>query len=186
MKIYVCCGYSLENIYKIQSTLVISKSKGLSEILRDIRTSTYQICRIEEKKNWTTPFNKWICKVTPEVRDILKILWKKREEHFLLFSIIFCYLLLDFHVKTRTSLRKHAYSNILRTLPPKLSDEKLWYFHISAQNIDCGYSSELPRRGGSNEYPQSIVLIRNKKINVYPCKPQFTVKKKVFMGVKTI
>ena len=31
----------------IQSTLVISKSKGLSEILRDIRISTYQICRIE-------------------------------------------------------------------------------------------------------------------------------------------
>ena len=30
----------------IQSTLVISNSKGLSEILRDIRTSTYQICRI--------------------------------------------------------------------------------------------------------------------------------------------
>ena len=34
---------------KIQSTLVISNSKGLSEILRDIRTSTYQICRIGEK-----------------------------------------------------------------------------------------------------------------------------------------
>ena len=29
-------------------------------------------------------------------------------------------------------------------------------FHISAQNIDCGYSLEPPRRGGSNEYPQSM------------------------------
>ena len=29
-------------------------------------------------------------------------------------------------------------------------------FLISAQNIDCGYSLELPRRGGSNEYPQSM------------------------------
>ena len=27
-------------------------------------------------------------------------------------------------------------------------------FHISAQNIDSGYSLEPPRRGGSNEYPQ--------------------------------
>ena len=37
---------------------------------------------------------------------------------------------------------------------------------------DCGYSLELPRRGGSNEYPQSMFLMsRNKKINVYPCKP---------------
>ena len=30
-------------------------------------------------------------------------------------------------------------------------------FYISAQNIDCGYSLEQPRRrGGSNEYPQSM------------------------------
>ena len=37
------------NTNEIQSTLVISNSKGLSEILRDIRSSTYQVCRIEEK-----------------------------------------------------------------------------------------------------------------------------------------
>ena len=29
-------------------------------------------------------------------------------------------------------------------------------FLISAENIDCGYSLEQPRRGGSNEYPQSM------------------------------
>ena len=29
-------------------------------------------------------------------------------------------------------------------------------FVISAQNIDCGYSLEPHRRGGSNEYPQSM------------------------------
>ena len=29
-------------------------------------------------------------------------------------------------------------------------------FLISAQNIDCGYSLDPPRRGGSNEYPQSM------------------------------
>ena len=27
---------------------------------------------------------------------------------------------------------------------------------MSAQKIDCGYSLEPPRRGGSNEYPQSM------------------------------
>ena len=32
----------------LQSTLVISNSKGLYETLRDIRTSTYQICGNEE------------------------------------------------------------------------------------------------------------------------------------------
>ena len=29
-------------------------------------------------------------------------------------------------------------------------------FLIFAQNIDCVYSLEPPRRGGSNEYPQSM------------------------------
>ena len=41
-------------------------------------------------------------------------------------------------------------------------------FYISAQNINCGYVLEPPRRGGSNEYPQSMFLSRNVKINVYP------------------
>ena len=36
-------------------------------------------------------------------------------------------------------------------------------FLISAQNIDCGYSLELPRWGNSNEYPQSMFLSRNMK-----------------------
>ena len=42
-------------------------------------------------------------------------------------------------------------------------------FHISTQNIDYGHSLEAPRRGGSNEYPQSMFFGRNKKNNVYPC-----------------
>ena len=54
----------------------------------------------------------------------------------------------------------------------KVSDEKNSdIFHISALNIDSGYSLEPPRQGGSNEYPQSMFLSRNKKNNVYPCKP---------------
>ena len=59
-------------------------------------------------------------------------------------------------------------------------------FHISAQNIDCGYSLEPPQWGGSNKYPQSMFLSRNKKNNVYPCKPQFYYKKVGFKGVKII
>ena len=66
------------------------------------------------------------------------------------------------------------------------SDKKSDIFHISAQNIDCGYSLEPPRWGGSNEYPQSMFLSRNKKINIYPCKPQFYCMKVGYKGVKTI
>ena len=76
------------------------------------------------------------------------------------------------------TLRKHAYSNILKISPQKkpenfqikISD----IFHISAH------------RGGSNEYPQSMFLSRNKKNNVYPCKPQFYYIKVGFKGVKII
>ena len=59
------------------------------------------------------------------------------------------------------SLRKHAYSNILKILQPKNENfqlKKSDIFHISAQNIDCGYSLEPPWRGGSNEYPQSMLF----------------------------
>ena len=41
----------------IQSTLVITKLKGSSETLRDIRTSTYQIFRIVENTSRTTEKN---------------------------------------------------------------------------------------------------------------------------------
>ena len=87
------------------------------------------------------------------------------------------------------SLRKHAYSNILKKLPLKTESFQiniLIFFHISAQNIDCGYSLEPPRRGGSNEYPQSTFLSRYKKNNAYPCKPQFYCVKVGFKGVKII
>ena len=59
-------------------------------------------------------------------------------------------------------------------------------FYISAQNTDCGFSLEPPRRGGSKKYPQSKFLSRNKKNNAYPCKPQFYYIKVGFKGVEII
>ena len=76
-----------------------------------------------------------------------------------------------------STLRKHAYSNILKNSPQKNLEnfqiKNSDISHVSAQNIDCGYSLEPPRRGGSNEYPQSMFSSRNKKNNAYPSKPQF-------------
>ena len=46
-------------------------------------------------------------------------------------------------------------------------------FPISAHNIHCGYPLEPPRRGSSNEYPQSMFSSKNKENNVNPCKTQF-------------
>ena len=75
---------------------------------------------------------------------------------------------------------------IFYNLKRKFSGKNATIFHISAQNIDCGYSLEPPRRGGSNENPQSMFLSRNKKNNVYPCKPQFFCIKVGLKGVKII
>ena len=83
---------------------------------------------------------------------------------------------------TKTCLFK--YTENLNTKKWKFSIKKFWYFfifHVSAQNIDCGYSLGPPRWG-----PTIYVLSRNKKINVYPCKPQFYYIKVGFKWVKII
>ena len=59
--------------------------------------------------------------------------------------------------KTITKTRLFKYTESFTSKNWKFSDKKNSdIFHISAQNIDCGYSLEPPRRGGSNEYPQSM------------------------------
>ena len=81
-------------------------------------------------------------------------------------------------VRGSCTLRKHAYSNILKISPPKNENFQIKnsdIFHISAQNIDCGYSLEPPRGGGSKEYPHSMFLSRNKKIMSTPLNPSFTI-----------
>ena len=60
------------------------------------------------------------------------------------------------------------------------------FFLISAQKHRLWYSLEPPRRGGPNEYPHSMDLSRNKKTNVYPCKPRLYRVKLGFKGVKII
>ena len=75
-------------------------------------------------------------------------------------------------------LRKQSYSNTLKILPPKMAIFQIKnsdIFHISAQNIECGYSLEPPRRGGSNEYPQSMFLAEITKIMYTPVNPSFTI-----------
>ena len=65
------------------------------------------------------------------------------------------------------SFWKHTCSNIMKFLPPKNKKKNQIknsdIFHISAQNIDFGYSLEPHRRGGSNKYPQSMFLAEIRK-----------------------
>ena len=73
-------------------------------------------------------------------------------------------------------------------LKPDFYTVKLWFtgvyinFHISAQNIDCGYSLEPARYSGSNKYQQFIFLSRNMKTTRKL--PEFFIRKFSFFGGK--
>ena len=65
-----------------------------------------------------------------------------------------------------SSLRKHAYSNILKILPPKNENVQIKnsdIFHVSAH--------VSAHRGGSNEYPQSMFWAEIRKIKYTPVNP---------------
>ena len=50
-------------------------------------------------------------------------------------------------------------------------------FDIFAQNIICGYMLALLRRGGSNEYPQSMFWSKKKEKFFTPVYPSFNIRK---------
>ena len=82
--------------------------------------------------------------------------------------------LLSSHSITKTRLFK--YIENFTTKKGKISDKKIWYFfQISVQNIDCGYSLEPSRRGGSNGYPQSLFWAEIWKIIYTAVNPSFTI-----------
>ena len=68
-----------------------------------------------------------------------------------------CSVLSIFVPVTKTCL--FNYTENFTTKKWKFSDKKKSdIFHISARNIDCEYSLEPPRWGGSNEYLQSMIF----------------------------
>ena len=76
------------------------------------------------------------------------------------------------------------YTEIFKVVKKEIFQQKFFdIFLIFAQNIDCGYTLEPPRRGGSNEYPQSMFWSKNKKNRYAPCIPQFFYIKVGFKGV---
>ena len=115
---------------------------------------------------WYSLNNNSVTILSNAFRVVIKLQWKH------LLSKLFCLPL------KWDPLRKHAYSNILKISPPKTESFQIKnsdIFHISAQNIDCGYSLEPPRRGSSKEYPQSMFWAEIRKIMYTPVNPSFTI-----------
>ena len=85
---------------------------------------------------------------------------------FVLLLLCFC---VDFHGisgklieprrgRIRITFPCHIYPLILHFYIEKLGYGGVYLFFLFLlQNIDCGYSLEPPRQGGSNVYPQSMV-----------------------------
>ena len=83
--------------------------------------------------------------------------------------------------------RLFKYTENFTTKKWKFSDKKsLIFFIFLLKNIDCGYSLEPPRRGVSNEYPQTMFWAEIRKILYTPVNPQFYYIKVGFKGIKII
>ena len=95
--------------------------------------------------------------------------------------ILFLSVSLSSEEQEGSPLRKHAhviYTDFLSCKNRKKNQKKIFdIFLIFAQNIDCGYTLEPPRRGGSNEYPQSMFWSKNKKNRYTPAYPSFAIYK---------
>ena len=115
-------------------------------------TNVYQTARM---KNWSV-LGHFLMPCSSDYRSTCKFIIHEIKSGLFFFNILFCSLFLKDAI---FPLRKHAYSNKLKILPPKNENVQIKnsdIFHISDQNVDCWYSLEPPRRGSSNEYPQSI------------------------------
>ena len=89
-------------------------------------------------------------------------------------------------VKVDPTIRKTCPCNVYPIEPhfymAKLEFAGVYLFFLYLlQNIDCGYSLEPPRRGGSNVYPQSTFWSKNKKnTKIFPVK-KFILQPKKFL-----
>ena len=132
----------------------LSLSRRQREILRDICTSTYQICRIEEKlieqPHFTNEYVIWLL--------MLFIYWNycgKEEKlllrsNFFFFYTIFCYLLLDFHVKkgTRFPFRDKRLFDISAVEITRVECNSVFYlkmFYTAGDRLDaCKIGTKAP------------------------------------------
>ena len=123
------------------------------------------------KLRWTYTFASWL----------FTLCYKLFQSQILIFTLNIlttCFLTILF--LNLNSPFDYHYENTPIQIYWKFHNQKTESFQIKIlifsifllKNIDCGYSLELPQRGSSKEYPQSV-LSRNKKNNVQPCKPQF-------------
>ena len=90
--------------------------------------------------------------VVPVLFVPLITLWLFAAVLLLRFVLCFCLTITKTYLYNFDPLKLHFYIVKLGFIGVYI------IFLISAKNIDCGYSLEQSRRGGSNEYTQSMFL----------------------------
>ena len=95
-----------------------------------------------------------------EVTNVISLITKTR-----LFKYIENFttkIMKTFEMKTNEKWKKKMKKNLVG-------------FRFLLKNIDCGYSLEPPRRGGSNEYHNLCFRAEIRKLMYTPINPSFTV-----------
>ena len=87
-----------------------------------------------------------------------------------LLPVIFCF----HYVRENANV---IYRNLFSLKNLKFHGKNFVIFDSFAQNIDCGYRLDPPRQRGSDEYPQSMFLSKNKKNSYTLVSPRFTIYK---------
>ena len=148
------CTYSRLSLFRIPRDSL--KHFEIS-VPRDIR-----VAEVRKTINWITTFNKGICNLTPEVRNMYKIMWKKGEiapmEQFLLFSTMFCYLFLDFHVKTGTRIAL-LYKRLFEIREFEISRvDCTWFYWVSScYGLGNVAHAQLPQVEKNSSSPVTIL-----------------------------
>ena len=132
--------------------------------------------------------------IRKEHKDIKMLVWNQRRVSFAAFNPTHWVKKIWTSLHIYSTFQKHTYSSNRNIKIQKISSPKTENFQmknsagfqISAKNINYRCSLEPPRRDGSNEYLQFMFLSRNKKNNVYPVNPSFTITKVGFKRVKII
>ena len=155
-----------EPVYKYSRP---SLSRIPRDSLKHFEISVPRNIRVAEVKktiNRTITFNKWVCKLTPELQTYWKYCGK--EEQFLLFSTILCYIFLDFYVKTgtRISLRdkRVVRDNRGRDNERWLYNKNLISPHKTKQNKSRSIIKRVTFYNGTEIWMHWFVIMKNKII----------------------
>ena len=124
----------------VRSTLIISEVQGTLS-----NTSWYPYSDISDLQNWrkmnrTTTFHKWVCNLTPEVKDIMKILWKRGgaiSPHF--HNILLPVVRFPCLTGTRFSLRDKQLFEIR-----EIEITSWLYFFLSTKTYDAQHGKKGP------------------------------------------